>query len=46
LHQTFGWGKEHFLRCNLNALHAAFLPDLIKQRLERRLVDAYNSLFK
>jgi adenosine deaminase len=41
LHQVFGWGKEYFLRCNLNALHAAFLPDSIKQRLERRLVEAY-----
>jgi adenosine deaminase len=41
LHQVFGWGKEHFLQCNLNALHAAFLPDSAKQRLERRLVEAY-----
>jgi adenosine deaminase len=41
LHQIFGWGKEHFLQCNLNALRAAFLPDSIKQRLERRLVEAY-----
>ncbi len=42
LHQVFGWGKEHFLRCNLNALHAAFLPDSIKQRLKQRLVEAYD----
>jgi adenosine deaminase len=41
LHQVFGWGQEHFLLCNLNALRAAFLPDSIKQRLERRLVEAY-----
>ncbi len=42
LHQVFGWEKEHFLRCNLNALRAAFLPDSVKQRLERRLVEAYD----
>jgi adenosine deaminase len=41
LHQVFGWGTEHFLRCNSNALHAAFLPEEVKQRLERRLVEAY-----
>jgi adenosine deaminase len=41
LHQVFGWGKEHFLRCNLNALRAAFLPDSDKQQLERRLIEAY-----
>ncbi|MCI0690691.1 hypothetical protein L0337_01645 [candidate division KSB1 bacterium] len=41
LHQAFGWGKEHFLRCNLNALHVAFLPASIKQQLERQLIEAY-----
>lgn len=41
LHQFFGWGKEHFLTCNLNALKAAFLPEEVKKRLEKRLKGGY-----
>ena len=41
LHQVFGWKKEHFFRCNLNALHAAFVPEETKQRLEQRLRAGY-----
>lgn len=42
LHQVFGWDKRHFLRCNLKALDASFLPEDIKQRLERRLRAGYD----
>ncbi|HKF36484.1 MAG TPA: adenosine deaminase, partial [Ktedonobacteraceae bacterium] len=42
LHQAFGWGKGHFLQCNLNALAASFLPEDIKQGLERRLRAGYD----
>lgn len=42
LHQAFGWDKRHFLRCNLNALAASFLPEEIKQGLERRLRAGYD----
>ena len=41
LAETFGWGNNEFLRCNLNALHAAFLPQNDKQWLERRMLEAY-----
>lgn len=41
LHLVFGWGKEHFLACNLNALRAAFLPDNIKNELEQKLIGSY-----
>lgn len=41
LHQVFGWEKEHFFRCNLHALHAAFVPEETKQRLEQRLSAGY-----
>jgi adenosine deaminase len=41
LHQTFGWTKEHFLRCNLNALDAAFIAGKTRQRLGDRLRTAY-----
>lgn len=37
LQQTFGWGIEHFLRCNRNALEASFLPTQKKQQLEKKL---------
>jgi adenosine deaminase len=43
LHQTFGWGKEHFLQCNLNALNAAFVPEPVKERLVERLRQGYHS---
>jgi adenosine deaminase len=41
LHQTLGWNQEHFLRCNLNALDAAFIPGKTRQRLADRLGAAY-----
>lgn len=37
LHQVFGWGQEHFLQCNLHALHAAFIPNDLRSRLIERL---------
>lgn len=44
LHQTFGWGKEQFLQCNLNALKAAFIPEQYKQPLIDRLLETYHTL--
>lgn len=41
LQQHFQWDKEHFLRCNLYALEAAFLPEEKKRELEQRLRAAY-----
>lgn len=41
LHLAFGWDERHFFRCNLNAIHAAFLPEDVKQRLEKRLRAGY-----
>jgi len=38
LQQTFGWGIEHFLTCNRNALAASFLPTEKKQQLEKKLI--------
>lgn len=37
LHRAFGWDERHFLRCNLDALAAAFLPHDVKSRLEERI---------
>lgn len=44
LNQTFGWGNEEFLRCNLNALDHVPLDGKKKRRLEQRLRDAYKSV--
>ena len=41
LHSAFGWTEQHFLRCNLNALAAAFLSEDVKVRLEERIRAGY-----
>jgi adenosine deaminase len=43
LHEVFGWGKRHFLQCNLNALEAAFLPEDVKQHLEKHVRAGYGA---
>jgi adenosine deaminase len=40
LHETFGWGPEHFRQCNLNALAAAFADEATRERLRPRLAAA------
>jgi adenosine deaminase len=37
LHETFGWDADDFLRCNRNALEAAFIPDDVRNGLLARL---------
>ena len=44
LAQTFGWGKAEFLKCNVAALNAAFVPSSIKSDLLRRLRHAYEKM--
>ncbi len=41
LHATFGWGREHFLAVNLNALQAAFIEPDVRGKLEKRLREGY-----
>ena len=41
LHDTFGWEKEHFYRCNVNALKAAFIPDEVREPLLEKLAAGY-----
>jgi len=38
LHQVFGWGRDHFLMCNRNAVAAAFITDRLKLQLSGKLV--------
>jgi adenosine deaminase len=44
LHEAFGWGVEHFLAVNLNAVHAAFVPPAVRRDLEERLREQYRRL--
>ncbi len=44
LHQVFGWGAEHFFKCNRNSLAAAFLPGSNKQQLEEKLSEGRRRL--
>lgn len=44
LHKFFGWDKQHFLRCNLEALRAAFLSENVRQRLVAQLEERYLKL--
>jgi len=42
LAETFGWGPEQFLACNLYAIEAAFIPETLKQTLKARLQAGYS----
>jgi adenosine deaminase len=37
----FGWDRQQFLRCNLDAIRAAFAPQAVKDRIEAQLLAAY-----
>ena len=41
LQQTFGWTKQDFFDCNVNALKAAFIPDELKNKLIEKLTEGY-----
>jgi adenosine deaminase len=37
LAQAFGWDEAHFLRCNQDAIRAAFIPEELKRTLMKKL---------
>jgi len=41
LNRVFGWEKDDFLSCNLNALRAAFIPEDTRKELMESLVEGY-----
>ena len=43
LHDTFGWDRAHFRRCNLDAIDAAFLEPETRVKIRQRLLAAYGS---
>jgi adenosine deaminase len=44
LAMTFGWSKDDFLKCNIHAIQAAFVPDSVRNDLLRRVTQAYESI--
>ena len=42
MRETFGWTNEELMRCNLNAVGAAFIPDELKKNLSARLRQGYS----
>ncbi len=41
LQETFGWTKQDFYDCNVNALKAAFIPTELKTKLLGKLAEGY-----
>jgi adenosine deaminase len=39
--EAFGWGREHFLKTNLEAIRHAFAPEVLKERLQEQIREAY-----
>lgn len=44
LHRFFAWDTQHFLRCNLEAIRASFLPESTRQRLAAQLQERYRTM--
>jgi len=42
LRRTFGWGAEELLRANRMGMDAAFADAAVKERVQRRLAEAYS----
>ncbi|RKY99779.1 MAG: adenosine deaminase [Ignavibacteriae bacterium] len=38
---TFNWGAEHFVKCNLNAISKAFIPEQEKKHLRQKIISGY-----
>ena len=41
MEKTFNWNKEHFLKCNLEAIRHSFIPEELKASLRSRIEKAY-----
>lgn len=44
LEKTFNWNKEHFLKCNLEAIAHSFCEESLKQELKQKIIAAYEKL--
>jgi adenosine deaminase len=46
LENTFDWGREHFLKCNLEAIAHAFIEEPLKQVLREKLLAGFEAADK
>lgn len=44
MEKVFGWGKEHYLKCNLDAIRHTFTTEEIKEQLREKVMKAYATL--
>ena len=44
LEKTFNWTKEHFLKCNLEAIEHSFCEESLKEKLREKIKAAYRNL--
>lgn len=44
LEKTFHWNKEHFLRCNLEAINHSFCEESLKEKLKEKIIAVYSHL--
>lgn len=42
LEQAFQWNLQHFRKCNLEAISHAFASEAVKERIRRKLLEAYD----
>jgi adenosine deaminase len=40
---AFDWGVDHLMKCNLNAISKAFLPESDKKILANKVIDSYSN---
>ena len=43
LEKTFSWTKDHFIKCNIEAISYAFCSIDLKKSLKQQIISAYNS---
>ncbi|HMU45646.1 MAG TPA: adenosine deaminase [Chitinophagaceae bacterium] len=41
LNRIFSWQKDHFFKCNMEAIEHAFIDELIKKKLKEKLIKGY-----
>jgi len=44
LREVFCWGKQHFLKCNLEAIDHAFAPESVKADLRKRILQGFEHI--
>lgn len=43
MEKVFNWKKEHFLKCNLEAVRHAFCEEALKEKLKEKIITACNA---